>query len=154
MAATKHLPKHQPKGEHDMPQGVKNWEQPPQQIDGPAGPEPHPTPEEAGAGKRLGAGVVSYAKKPQQVKPKGDVPDEQADWPPRGHFVSNAQRPQQVDGPEGPDPTDGSELIDAVNRTHVHIPEDLSPEDRPYATAAKAAKAPAKKTESKTEGEN
>jgi hypothetical protein len=109
-----------------MPQGVKNWDKKPQQVSGPEGPEPHPTPEEAGAGVK---GVV---KKPQHVKgPEG--PDPREFWPPANAVENYDEKPQNVEGPEGPDPTDGTELIKEAQSATV---------DEDSASAA----APAKKT--------
>lgn len=119
-----------PTEEHELPQGVKNWDAVPQQVDGPNGPEPHPTPEEAGAGE------VSSKRKPQQVEgPAGPTPAEPQgtqNWDPK---------PQQVDGPEGPEPTDGTELIEkatgqkpavkqtAVAKANVNSPSSLDGKD-------------------------
>src|SRR5690348_17108143 len=47
--------------EASLPQGKKNWEQKPQQVDGPNGPEVAPLPVDAGAGE------ANSKKKPQQV---------------------------------------------------------------------------------------
>lgn len=132
MAATEHLPAHQPKHEHELPQGTKNWDKPPQQVKGPEGPEPHPTPEEVGH-------EVITKRKPQQVKgPEG--PDPLTNWPPPGQLVSDAPRPQQESGDEGPDATDGTELIEAAGSTTVE------------GTASVTSPAPAKKSTAKTTG--
>lgn len=113
MAAKNHLlPENRPKAEHEMPQGVKNWDQPPQQVDGPSGPEPHPTPEEAGAGE-------SNWKKPvQQDKPK---PAELVEQPDPTGEMNWDDPPQRVDGGEGPAPTDGYELTEAVNSQELVV---------------------------------
>lgn len=92
-----------PTDEQALPQGVKNWDKTPQQVDGPEGPKPTPLPVDAGAGES------SSKRKPQQVNgPEGPKPPE-----PKG-AKSSARKPQQVDGPEGPEPTDGTELIQAA----------------------------------------
>lgn len=97
MAATPHLPANQPKGEHDMPQGTKNWDKPPQQVDG-----PNPPPAEAPTGRH-------NRKSPQSVDGPAGV-DPQENWPPRGQAVDGGDVPQSVDGDDGPVATDGTEL--------------------------------------------
>lgn len=142
--ATAHLPAYRPTEDHELPQGRKNWDTPPQQIDGPDGPEPHPTPKEAGAGR------VDYNKKPQQVQPA--KADREIDEPDPTGEVYYDKRPQQIDGPEGPAPTDGTELNAAVQSQHLantpkgpKVDETGTPEP-PKPKKAPAAKAPASST--------
>jgi hypothetical protein len=136
MAATAHLPERQPTDEQELPYGRKNWDKPPQQVSGDEGPEPHPTPKEAGAGDL----DTNSQKRPQQVKgPEG--PEEP--WPPSNVVdVNSDPRPQSIPGPQGPDPTDGSEVTKAA--TSLDIDKDGA---HPHKAASKAAakKAPAKK---------
>lgn len=106
--ATAHLPAHRPTEDHELPQGRKNWDTPPQQVDGPEGPEPHPTPEEAGAGH------FNSKKKPQQVQPPASKDHVNEPDPTGETYPDDPPRPQQIDGPEGPEPTDGTELNAAV----------------------------------------
>lgn len=77
--------------EHTPPQGKKNFDPPPQAVDG---PEPEPP------GPPVGAGAVNFDPKPQQVDgPENTEPEptgEKDDTPP----------PQKVDG--GPKRTRGS----------------------------------------------
>lgn len=90
-----------PTDEQALPQGKKNWDDKPQQVDGPNGPDPSPLPADAGAG------ATNSKKKPQQVDgPEGPTPPE-----PKGK-INWDPKPQNVDGPEGPEPTDGTELIE------------------------------------------
>jgi hypothetical protein len=131
--ATKHLPAHRPTEDHELPAGRKNWDTPPQQIDGPEGPEPHPTPEEAGAG------VFNSRKKPQQVQ-AAKADDHIDEPPPTGEtYPNDPPRPQQIDGPEGPDPTDGTELIAAVGSQEV----TPTPPNKMVAPTVRAKKRPA-----------
>lgn len=118
--------------EQALPQGVKNWDKKPQQVDGPDGPEPAPLPVDAGAG------IANSKKKPQHVDgPEGPTPPEPQgaqNWDPK---------PQQVDGPEGPEPTDGTELIEkatgqkpntaksAVVKENTKSPSSLDGKDDP-----------------------
>lgn len=118
--------------EHELPQGVKNWDATPQQVDGPNGPEVGPLPVDAGAGE------ANSKRKPQQVDgPKGPEPAE-----PQGRLNWD-KKPQQVDGPEGPEPTDGTELIEratgqksaktqkAAAKANVDSPSSLDGKDEP-----------------------
>jgi hypothetical protein len=134
--ATKHLPAHRPTKEAEMPQGRKNWDKPPQQVDGPEGPEPLPHPQDvSGANRRL-----SKAKKPQQVDgpdgPDGPEPPE-----PSGN-TKDEDVPQQVDGPDGPSPTDGTELTESAASAALPTPPPPpgADDDAPHKSA------PAKKT--------
>ena len=118
--------------EQALPQGVKNWDSKPQQVDGPNGPDPGPLPVDAGAGE------ANSKRKPQQVDgPVGPEPPE-----PKGTQNWDS-KPQQVDGPEGPEPTDGTELIEkatgrkpksagsAVVKENASSPSSLDGKDDP-----------------------
>lgn len=140
--ATAHLPANRPTEDHEMPQGRKNWDPAPQQVDGPEAPKPYPTPKEAGAGH------FNSDKKPQQVQaPKSkdhvDEPD-----PTGESYPDDPPRPQQVDGPQGPDPTDGTELSAAVAS---QVPGEQG-KGGPVSVKAKPKPRPAKTTDDASKG--
>lgn len=139
MSATEHLPERQPKGYYDLPQGHKNWDKVPQQVQGPENPPEagHPTPEEAGAGEL----DTNSRKKPQHTKgpegPKAELPED--------HEQNWDAKPQQTDGPEGPVPTDGTELVKVATSV-------TADDDEPQATRTTTA-APKKTAAAKKEAE-